>query len=303
MEKMLDRLKGSSGQPEALRLLKRQELVQEDSERAGFLLSKGELIEFEPDTHLITYGEASSDVYFLLSGDVRILKGKHILNESFRAGNCVGEIAAIQVVLRTATVIANTSVVALKVAREDFVSFIDTFPAASKALAFDLAARLERRNDRIATPGRKHRIFVISSTEAMSIALTGIRFFSRHDEFEFCPWPIETFRASSYPLDDLEAELETADFAIAIAQGDDVTESRDSRKPSPRDNVLFELGLFMGRLGRKRTLLMTQEGCDLKLPSDLSGMMVVKYSKQISSTPSEQLQLWQHAKDHFGALI
>lgn len=54
------RLKGSNGQPEALRLLKRQELVQ-DSERAGFLLSKGELVELEPDTHLIIYGEASSD--------------------------------------------------------------------------------------------------------------------------------------------------------------------------------------------------------------------------------------------------
>lgn len=57
--------------------------VQEDSERAGFPLSKGELVEFETDTHLIIYGEASSDVYFSLSGAAC----RHESDAQFRANH------------------------------------------------------------------------------------------------------------------------------------------------------------------------------------------------------------------------
>ena len=44
--------------------------------------------------------------------------------------------------------------------------------------------------------------------------------------------------------------LDQFDFAVMILSPDDMTESRDQSYASPRDNVLFELGLFMGRLGR-----------------------------------------------------
>jgi predicted nucleotide-binding protein len=43
--------------------------------------------------------------------------------------------------------------------------------------------------------------------------------------------------------------VDASDFAIAIAQPDDVTKTRGKRKNTPRDNVIFELGFFMGRLG------------------------------------------------------
>ena len=49
-------------------------------------------------------------------------------------------------------------------------------------------------------------------------------------------------------MESLERELDQSDFAIAIAQPDDLTESRGEAKPTPRDNVIFELGFFMGRL-------------------------------------------------------
>ncbi|MEX3901302.1 MULTISPECIES: TIR domain-containing protein [Paraburkholderia] len=38
----------------------------------------------------------------------------------------------------------------------------------------------------------------------------------------------------------------------------------------PRDNVVFELGLSMGRLGRKRGILMEPRGEGVKLPSDMA---------------------------------
>ena len=44
-----------------------------------------------------------------------------------------------------------------------------------------------------------------------------------------------------------------------------------------RDNVLFELGLFMGKLSRSRAILVHPKVKDLKLPSDLSGLTLVPY--------------------------
>jgi predicted nucleotide-binding protein len=47
------------------------------------------------------------------------------------------------------------------------------------------------------------------------------------------------------------------DFAAFVVTADDVTASRGRRKASPRDNVVFEIGLFMGAIGRERTFVVT----------------------------------------------
>lgn len=85
------------------------------------------------------------------------------------------------------------------------------------------------------------------------------------------------FRVANYTLTDLEAEIDDSDFAVAIAHADDLTESRGKDWPSPRDNVVFELGLFMGRLGRQRAILMEPREEKVKLPSDLSGITTIPY--------------------------
>ncbi len=48
------------------------------------------------------------------------------------------------------------------------------------------------------------------------------------------------FKISNYPLESLEAELDLADFAIAVASADDKTVSCGRRYSTPRDNVTFE---------------------------------------------------------------
>ncbi|MDG7001889.1 MAG: nucleotide-binding protein, partial [Nitrososphaerota archaeon] len=85
------------------------------------------------------------------------------------------------------------------------------------------------------------------------------------------------FRASWYPVESLERQLDQSDFAIAIAQPDDITQSRGASTPSPRDNVIFELGLFIGRIGRLRSFLIEPRGEEIKLPSDLSGITALPY--------------------------
>ena len=61
------------------------------------------------------------------------------------------------------------------------------------------------------------------------------------------------------------------------------TESRVSGQASPRDNVVFEAGLFGGVLGMRRTFILHANGA--KLPTDLLGLTCVRYAG--ATTPSE----------------
>ncbi len=140
----------------------------------------------------------------------------------------------------------------------------------------ELARRLEQRNALITSARDKIRVFVISSAEALALA-RGIETAFDYDAFDVKVWTDGVFRASWYPIESLERELDQSDFAIAIAQPDDVMHLRGEAVPSPRDNVIFELGFFMGRLGRQRSILLEPRGQEVKLPSDLSGITTITY--------------------------
>lgn len=71
--------------------------------------------------------------------------------------------------------------------------------------------------------------------------------------------------------------MSEADFAVAIAQSDDIVETRGARQPTLRDNVLFELGIFLGTLTRYRAILVHPHVKDLRFPSDLHGLTLVSY--------------------------
>ncbi len=64
--------------------------------------------------------------------------------------------------------------------------------------------------------------------------------------------------------------LNLFDYGILIASADDTTFFRKKKVLTPRDNVIFELGLFSGRLGRFRSFLLVEQG--IKIPSDLLGI-------------------------------
>ena len=70
--------------------------------------------------------------------------------------------------------------------------------------------------------------------------------------------------------------MDQFDFAILILSADDSVKSRGETKPSARDNVILELGLCIGKLGRERTFAV----CDkvVSLPSDLAGVELTSYA-------------------------
>jgi hypothetical protein len=85
-------------------------------------------------------------------------------------------------------------------------------------------------------------------------------------------WSQGIFGLGQGSLESLVDSLEQFDYAILVLTPDDVSTSRGVTENSPRDNVLFELGLFIGRIGRERTFIVYDRTKEIKLPSDLAGI-------------------------------
>jgi hypothetical protein len=90
-------------------------------------------------------------------------------------------------------------------------------------------------------------------------------------------------------LENLLERLNLYEYGIMVATGDDATKSRGETKMAPRDNVVFELGLFMGRLGRDRTFFVFEK--DSKLPTDLLGITLPQFPKRKGRARDRALQL------------
>lgn len=256
--------------------LKRQEFVGGDGAIAEQMAAKGELVEFQKLDKLIVEDAEDNDIYLLLAGSVSIvIKGSEY--RSRHAGQHVGEMAAIEPTLkRSATVVANETVVALKLTSATFMAIGNTFPQIWLPMARELSRRLHQRNSMIQPPNEFPKLFIISSSEARPVA-EELRAQLEHDVFSTV-WSNGVFFAGGYPLEALEKAVAESDFAIAIAQPDDVVKSRHRQQPTLRDNVLFELGLFMGKLTRHRAILIHPKVPNLKIPSDLHGLTLLSYA-------------------------
>ncbi|MFA0615738.1 TIR domain-containing protein [Vibrio splendidus] len=122
---------------------------------------------------------------------------------------------------------------------------------------------------------RKPRVFIGSSVESLSIA-DGIAENLEYDA-EVTIWRSGTFNLSSYALDDLIQKSKNVDFSIFIFSPDDLAVMRSREKYIVRDNVVFELGLFIGSIGKERCYIVKPRGVDLHFPSDLLGINPTDY--------------------------
>ena len=273
---MIERFLGEAGQRRLVAALTEHRLVANQLELAEQLVAVGELIETPAGTAFINQGDESSDVFFIIAGKVEIRINGKIFAYRF-PGDHVGEMAAIEPSQpRIATAIPLETTVLLKVSEPDFSATAEQFPGLWRRIAATLARRLAERNRLVATRRERVKVFIMSSAEALPIVDLLIKQFE-HDPFLAVAWKNGVFRASNYTLDELEAQLDDSDIAIAIAHKDDVVITRGDEWPVVRDNVLFELGLFMGRLGRRRAFLMEPRDAGLKLPSDLTGLTTIPY--------------------------
>lgn len=73
-------------------------------------------------------------------------------------------------------------------------------------------------------------------------------------------------------IDKLLQETENAGYAIALLSPDDITSDGATRA---RQNVILEIGYFMGKLGKERIRMVTKE--NVEIPSDLQGILYEKH--------------------------
>jgi hypothetical protein len=118
-------------------------------------------------------------------------------------------------------------------------------------------------------------LFVGSSSEGLNLARAVRALLS--EDAEVTLWNEGVFAIGDTFIESLIHSLPRFDFAALVLTADDLTASRQVVSLGPRDNVLFELGLFMGRLGRSRTFVIRPRGDQLKMPSDLAGLTAAVY--------------------------
>lgn len=122
---------------------------------------------------------------------------------------------------------------------------------------------------------QRPKIFVGSSTEGLAFAKALQQNLDR--SFQVVLWSQGVFGLNNGTLEDLVEELESVDFAALVVTPDDLIISRGESKSAPRDNVLLELGMSIGSLGRERSFLVYDRGSNLKLPSDLAGITLATF--------------------------
>lgn len=120
-------------------------------------------------------------------------------------------------------------------------------------------------------------IFIASASEGLDVAKAFRDALQTTHGFQPRVWNESTFKPSMTFIEALEAELDESDFAVLTLTPDDRIISRGRSSMAPRDNVLFELGLFMGRLGRERTYFLFDKNRDPKIPTDLLGVAAACY--------------------------
>lgn len=122
---------------------------------------------------------------------------------------------------------------------------------------------------------RKPRLFIASSVESLSVA-EAVNVNLDH-EFEVTLWKNGTFKLSSSAIDDLVEKSSFVDFALFIFAPDDIATIRSRSEHVVRDNVIFEMGLFVGAIGKSRSFILKPRNIEMHLPTDLLGVTPADY--------------------------
>lgn len=124
----------------------------------------------------------------------------------------------------------------------------------------------------------KPRIFIGSSSEGLGVARRIKDFFT--PDYNCYLWTDDIFKNNESFLDTLIKSASLFDFSFMVFAADDLISVRGDIFEEPRDNVLFEYGLFLGRVGIDRAFVIAEDVANL--PSDLLGITITKYSTTTS---------------------
>jgi CRP/FNR family cyclic AMP-dependent transcriptional regulator len=273
---MMERFVGTAGHCTLIAALKAQRVVEHHPDIAEALAAIGCLREFAGGETIVDQGGSDSSAFFILAGEVRVFVNNR---EVGRRGprELVGEMVTVDPTApRSATVRAGEEVVALQVPGSGLLDIANRFPSLWQAVARILCERLRERARYHRQPNAEPILFIGCSREGLSLARE-IEEQYKHDAISVRIWTTGVFTTGGITYDDLLRQAKEVDFGLLIVTPDDRVRSRSNDYDAPRDNIVFELGLFMDRLGRDRAFMLREYGLDLKIPTDLLGITPLTY--------------------------
>lgn len=135
----------------------------------------------------------------------------------------------------------------------------------------------------------KPKLFIASSTESINIVeAINIRLSTTCDIHQ---WD-NAFNPSTFTFPILAKKANAVDYAVFVFHPDDNIVIRDNEYSIVRDNVLFELGLFVGTLGIEKCIIVCPDNIGektLRIPTDLSGITYCTYDSNRMAMAAESL--------------
>jgi CRP/FNR family cyclic AMP-dependent transcriptional regulator len=288
-EPMIERFYGPDGERVITDALLRQSAIQGDRELAVKLARAVSVQEIKTGSLLIQQDATDNDLYFIFVGKFSIsVNGRDVAHRS--AEQYVGEMALIDPkAKRSATVTALEDSVVAKISEAQFTRLANQNANLWRNLACVLADRLRQRADFVRQPNDVPQLFIGSSKECLSLANEIESGLSR-ERIVVTVWSKGVFSASDFSMESLARVVDSTDFAVLILGADDTVICRKKETAAPRDNVVFELGLFMGAIGRQRTFLLVPRSIDIKIPTDLLGITPLYYEEGDPNTLAKRIE-------------
>jgi predicted nucleotide-binding protein len=157
------------------------------------------------------------------------------------------------------------------------VNLIDTMLEDLELSQSEVGARMAS----VATPELSDRVFVVHGhDDAMKVAVARVL-----ERLGLTPVVLHEQPDKGRTIVEKFTDYSDVGFAVVLLSPDDMAYPSDSSpsdaKPRARQNVIFELAYFVGRLGRENVVaFVRQEDGDLEFPSDYSGVLYTPFVEE-----------------------
>ncbi|MFT3746945.1 MAG: nucleotide-binding protein [Agriterribacter sp.] len=123
-------------------------------------------------------------------------------------------------------------------------------------------------------------VFICSASSALDIALCFKKKLS--DEHDVFIWKEGAFGLTEHYLESIAKASQRYEFAVILLTPEIKTAIADGFKIFAKDNVIFEMGYFLGTFGRSRTFFVVEKSEDFKLPSYIDGINCAEFVRPSS---------------------
>lgn len=213
----------------------------------------------------------------MVAGKIEITIGGNRVSERGKHEH-VGEMAMIMKEPRTASASTAQDSILIRIPEKTMAAAYKKFPEMWAPVAKTLCARLHERKKFFRIKNKHPIVFIGSSGARRFVAEKLKELLEPCIKGEVRVWTDDAiFAPSANTLESLIDQSKKCDFGIFIFGADDEVNSKGKKFEAPRDNVVFEGGMFTGTCGICRTFFVCEDHKLLKMPSDLSGVTYLNF--------------------------